>query len=116
MTQKRPPIDKAAYQKRLDRISEIFADMVGRADDLSRERCPYRDRLDRCTAEFRCRNQAAPDAGEELARCTHDGRFDYRTAWESNPNSYKRAKEKLKAVKRTSEERRAATRRRKRPD
>lgn len=116
MSDKRPTIDKAAYQKRLDRISEIFADMVGRADELSRERCPYRDRFDRCTAEFRCRNQAPPDADEALARCTHDGRFDYRSAWESDPNTYARAKEKLKAVKRASEERRAGGRNRKRRD
>ena len=55
-------IDKAAYQERLDRITEIFADMVTHADESARHRCPYRNRFDQCTAEFKCRNQRQPRA------------------------------------------------------
>ena len=103
-------IDKEAYQKRLDRMTEIFSDMVSHADELSQHRCPYRDRFDQCTAEFRCRNQAAPEADGALALCTHDGSFDYRTAWESDPSTYGRAKEKIEKIKRASSERRSAAR------
>ena len=91
-------INPADYQKRLDRITEIFSDMVVHADEVSRHRCPYRDRFDTCTAAIRCRNQV--DRGvDERPGCRHDGRFDYRDAWETNPNQYHRAKEKIRKVK-----------------
>ncbi len=92
-------IDKADYQKRLDRITEIFSDMVVHADKQSQHRCPYRNRFDQCTAEFRCRNQRAPAAADELALCTHDGQFEYRSAWETDPNSYGRAKTRIEKNK-----------------
>ncbi len=109
-------IDKQDYQKRLDRITALFSDMVVQADEQSRQRCPYRDRHDRCTAEFRCRNQAPPEtrdgpagegSGDALAGCAHDGGFDYRDAWESDPETYRRAKDKLKQVKHAAIKRRA---------
>lgn len=92
-------IDESEYRKRLARISEIFADMVGHAEVVSRHRCPYRDRHDRCTANFRCRSQLAED-GADTPLCTHDGRFDYRLAWESDPRSYDRAKRRIAQTKR----------------
>ena len=99
-------IDKRDYQKRLDRITALFSDMVVQADAQSRQRCPYRNRHDRCTAAFRCRNQTPPDMGDALAGCGHDGGFDYRDAWESDPETYRRAKDKLKQVKRAATKRR----------
>ncbi len=92
-------IDKAAYQQRLDRITEIFSEMVVHADESSRHRCPYRNRFDQCTAEFSCRNQRPPNSADEPAQCAHDGRFDYRSAWEADPNRYRRAKDKIKKIK-----------------
>lgn len=92
-------IDKAAYQERLDRITEIFADMVTHADESARHRCPYRNRFDQCTAEFKCRNQRQPKAAGEPAQCAHDGLFDYRSAWQSDPSAYRRAKEKIEKIK-----------------
>jgi hypothetical protein len=102
-------IDKQAYQERLDRITELFAGMVQKADALSRERCPYRDRHDRCTALFSCRNQVRAEAeGEkQAASCGHDGRFDYRLAWESKPESKERAKRRLQRIKSEARRRRA---------
>ena len=88
-------IDKKEFQKRLDRMTEIFSDMVVQADEMSRTRCPYRDRHDRCTAAFRCRHQI----GDGPPACGHDGNFDYRTAWETKPETYERAKRKIQAVK-----------------
>jgi hypothetical protein len=87
-------IDEGEYRKRLERISEIFTGIVGHAQAVSQRRCPYRDRHDRCTASFRCRSQLAEE-GAELPLCTHDGRFDYRLAWESDPASYDRAKRRI---------------------
>ena len=99
-------IDKAEYQKRLDRLTEIFSDMVVHADESSRHRCPYRNRFDQCTAAIRCRNQQPPRAAGEPAQCGHDGRFDYRSAWESDPNTYHRAKDKIEKIKDTAGRRR----------
>ena len=88
-------IDSEAHRQRIDRLGAIFADIAGRAEEISKFRCPYRDRLDRCTGKFRCRNQETTEEGDVL-RCTHDGHFDYRSAWETKPESYGRAKARIK--------------------
>ena len=77
-----PKIDKEEYQKRLDRISVIFAEMMRHADELSTRRCPYKNRFDQCTAKFGCRNQQKPPAGK-LFLCVGDDKLDYRSAWET---------------------------------
>jgi hypothetical protein len=99
-------IDKEAYQERLARLSELFSGMVGHADEISRHRCPYRDRHDHCTAKFRCRNQSAPTVDGAPIACVHDDRLDYRSAWESDPESYDRAKKKLTKIKENARSRR----------
>ncbi len=104
-------IDKRDFQKRLDRLTEIFSGMVGRADDLSQTRCPYRDRHDHCTAEFRCRNQKRGENEADPIICQHDGQFDYRVAWETDPASYDRAKKKINAIKDDAAEQRRRGRR-----
>ena len=76
-------IDKAEYQKRLDRISSIFADMMRHADKQSAERCPYKNRFDQCTAQFGCRNQRKSDVAGEPFLCVGDDKLDYRSAWET---------------------------------
>ncbi len=92
-------IDPAEYQKRLDRMTELFAGMVREADSKSLTRCPYRDRHDDCTAAIRCRNQRPPREGGNALQCGHDGALDYRSAWESDPYAYRRAKERVARVK-----------------
>jgi hypothetical protein len=76
-------IDKDEYQKRLNQITELFADMVTHADELSRQRCPYKNRLDQCTAQFGCRNKRKPQAPGSLPMCASDDKLDYRSAWET---------------------------------
>lgn len=99
--------EQAELRKRLDRINEIFEVMVSHAEDLSQSRCPYRDRLDRCTAMFSCRNQRETGTGETVAlSCGHDGTFDYRSAWESQPRSYAKARERVETIRSEAEERR----------
>ena len=90
--------DPESYRQRIDRISAIFADIAGRAEAVSKFRCPYRDRLDRCTSKFSCRNQQSVE-GKDLSVCTHDGKFDYRSAWETRPESYDRIKARIKENK-----------------
>ena len=76
-------IDKKEYQKRLDKITEIFEGMVLHADEQSTYRCPYKNRFDQCTAKFGCRNQRKPPVEGNLLLCGGDDRIDYRSAWET---------------------------------
>ncbi|MDA0746324.1 MAG: hypothetical protein O2954_07380 [bacterium] len=92
-------IDRAEYQKRLDRITEMFAGMVKYADELSVKRCPYKNRFSECTAQFRCRNQQEPRPEGELLTCGLEDGLDYRSAWESNPEALEKAKTKIRAHK-----------------
>ena len=80
-------IDPAEYQKRLDRMEQIFAGITGHADVQATYRCPYKNRFDQCTALFGCRNQRQPRQTGELLVCGSDEQLDYRDAWDSEPNS-----------------------------
>ncbi len=75
-------IDPEEYRKRLDRITEMFAAIAVHADELSTMRCPYKNRFNRCTAQFGCRNQRRSRSGE-LPVCIGDDKLDYRKAWET---------------------------------
>ena len=92
-------IDPKEIEKRMARISEMFSEMVSHAETVSQTRCPYRDRHDLCTAEFLCRNQKLPASEGERHPCGHDGHFDYRSAWESQPLAHDRAKKKGKEIR-----------------
>lgn len=95
-----------AFQERLDRIADLFSGIVSHAEVSSRTRCPYRDRHDRCTALFRCRNQIATDTDPDVLTCGHDGTFDYRTAWETNARARQRTSAKITAIKEEAASRR----------
>ena len=92
-------IDLEKHQQRLDRITEIFAGMVTHADEQAASRCPYRDRFDQCTAKFRCGNQQEAAGDDGLPQCGHDGSFDYRPAWETDPQVYDKARAKLEQIR-----------------
>jgi hypothetical protein len=108
--------DKDAYLLRLNRITELFSGMVRQAEAMSRHRCPYRDRNDECTAAFRCRNQRPAAGAEGRLSCGHDGRFDYRSAWESDPEAHRHAKERIERFQADAALRRGAARRREPPE
>jgi hypothetical protein len=78
------PLDQEAYQRRLDRLTEMFGSMMETVEDLTTKRCPYKDRHGRCTAQFGCRNQRKPPAESSDRRmiCGGDDKLDYRSAWE----------------------------------
>ena len=101
-----PKISQEDYQQRLDRLTEIFADIVSHADEQATHRCPYRDRRDRCTAAFSCGNQIPAVEKGEPTTCGHDGTFDYSLAWETDPATRERAKTKLGAIRRAAAARR----------
>ena len=57
--------------------------MIGhRRPSCAAKRCPYKNRLDQCTAQFGCRNQRKPRNPGELRVCGGDDKIDYRSAWE----------------------------------
>lgn len=78
-----PKIAKEEYRKRLDKITELFASMVGHADEQATYRCPYKNRFDQCTAKFGCRNQRKPRVKGKLLMCGGDDKLDYRSAWDT---------------------------------
>jgi hypothetical protein len=75
-------LDQAAYQRRLDRMTELFGSMMETVEDLSTRRCPYKNMHGRCTAHFGCRNQRKPEVKGERYVCGGDDKIDYRSAWE----------------------------------
>ncbi len=104
-------LDPKEVQKRIDRISEMFSEIVSHAETVSLVRCPYRDRNDYCTADFRCRNQR-PSATDDMPHgCGHDGNFDYRSAWESKPLEHERIKKKIQDIRKGVTRRRNRVRR-----
>lgn len=76
-------VDPAALKASFDRLSAIFADMMVTVEELSRRRCPYKDRRDRCTAQFGCRNQRRIAGEPGPRRCAGDDKLDHRSAWET---------------------------------
>jgi hypothetical protein len=65
-----------------DRLTGILNEMMVTVAEVSTRRCPYKDRFDRCTAQFGCRNQRRPTLPGGLRICGGDDKLDYRSAWE----------------------------------
>jgi hypothetical protein len=82
-------------QQRFDRLTEIFSGIVTQADAQACSRCPYRNRHDVCTAKFRCHNQLAKENDPNVLTCGHNGTFDYRSAWESDPRATDIARDRI---------------------
>ena len=78
-----PEVDRERLRASMAQIYEIFKDIAQVADEVSTWRCPYKDRHDRCTAKFGCRNQLHTRVPGQLPVCTGDDNLDYRSAWET---------------------------------
>ena len=76
-------IDHREFATRIERISELFSQMAAHAEQQILSRCPYKNRLDLCTAQFGCRNQGPLDAEHGLLACSGDDQLNYRSAWDS---------------------------------
>ncbi len=74
--------DKEKLQRSLNRLWEIYQGINDTVNEVSLWRCPYKNKDDRCTARFGCRNQSYSDGPHELAVCTGSDKLDYRPAWE----------------------------------
>ena len=74
---------KERYQKLLDKLAIIMNPMNDVAMAQSKFRCPYRNKDDRCTAKFGCRNQRKPKVNDLLGCNQKDNdELDYRCFWE----------------------------------
>jgi hypothetical protein len=73
----------ADYQVGLDRIGEIFSSIMTTVEDVTMRRCPYRNRLDLCTAQFGCRNQRKQNDRTQPKTCGGDDKLDHRSAWDT---------------------------------
>jgi hypothetical protein len=76
-----------AWRARLDRITDLYSGMMDTAKSLEGRRCPYKNKDDRCTAKFGCRNQRVPPEGKgsgALQPCAGDDKLDWRSAWEAS--------------------------------
>jgi len=89
------PIDPDEYRKRLTRITEIYSKIASHADEQALTRCPYKNRLDQCTASFGCRHKRKPRSAGEPPACASDDKLDYRTAWETDPEQVDEARRAL---------------------
>ena len=76
-------IDRAEYQKRLDALSQILMGIAEHATEVSKGRCPYKNKRDECTAQFGCRNKRKSVQLGGPPVCASDEKLDYREAWES---------------------------------
>ena len=70
------------YKKSLEMLAEIMEPMSDIAMAQSKFRCPYKNKNDRCTAKFGCRNQRKQEKGE-LMICVADDKIDYKPYWET---------------------------------
>ena len=77
-------IDKDKAVKSLDKLFEIFKDISANADEVFKNRCPYKNAKSRYTAKFECKNQHNIKKFGESPVCTGSDRLDYRPAWISN--------------------------------
>jgi ribosome modulation factor len=69
-------LDDESRERARAAISRLQAVLTGLASDVAlriHERCPYRDRQDRCTFAGGCRNQRSePDPDDRVMRCGGD--------------------------------------------
>jgi hypothetical protein len=77
-------IDRRRYEDCLERLTELLTGMVEHAAEVSAGRCPYKDRLNQCTASFGCRNKRKPLVAGAPPLCAGDDKLDYRGAWETS--------------------------------
>ena len=73
--------DKKNLQNSLDKLYEIFQDISYHADELSKHRCPYKDAMSKCTANFYCQNQKYVKKEDDAPFCAGSDKLDYRPAW-----------------------------------
>ena len=74
-------LTKERIQQSFDRLMEVMAPIAKHADHQATWRCPYKNKNNRCTAKFGCRNQRKP-AVDGMLHCASDDKLDYRNFWD----------------------------------
>ena len=69
---------QSEYEQALDKLFRILSDLVARAEKQGTRRCPYKNRLNECVAEFGCSNQRKTSESDALPACEGDDKLDYR--------------------------------------
>ena len=92
-------IDRSELEKRLARIRDIFVDISQHAEKQMQLRCPYKNVQCQCTAKFGCRYQRKPTVGGAPLLCSHDDQFDFRSAWESDPENLEKMRHQLRDIR-----------------
>jgi hypothetical protein len=74
---------KERYKKSLKMLEDIMAPMNDTAMLQAQFRCPYRNKDDRCTAKFGCRNQRKPKVND-MFECDqkNNDNLNYKSYWE----------------------------------
>ena len=73
------------YKESLEKLAAILGPIAKHAEVQAGFRCPYKNKLDECTAKFGCRNQRKQD-NRKLMICVGDDKLDYRPFWEVDNN------------------------------
>ena len=89
-------IDRADYEKSVEKLGNIFAQITQHAEEQALCRCPYKNRFDRCTARFGCRYKRPADEDDELPICTSDDQLEYRSAWESGAADFDMVRDQMR--------------------
>jgi len=85
------------YKESLEKLAAILAPIAEHAEVQAGFRCPYKNKLDECTAKFGCRNQRKQD-NRKLMICVGDDKLDYRPFWEVDSNKMHTIEEEIKKV------------------
>ena len=90
---------KERYKKSLKMLEDIMAPMNDTAMLQAQYRCPYRNKDDRCTAKFGCRNQRNPKVNDMLG-CDqkNNDNLNYKSYWEMVVEEAELGRQKKEAI------------------
>ena len=90
---------KERYKKSIAKLESIMAPMNEAAMRQAQFRCPYRNKDDRCTAKFGCRNQRKPKVNDMLG-CDqkNNDNLNYKSYWEMVVEETELARQKKEAI------------------
>ena len=91
---------KERYKKSLKMLEDIMATMNDTAMLQAQYRCPYRNKDDRCTAKFGCRNQRKPKVNDMLG-CDqkNNDNLNYKSYWEMVVEETELGRQKKETIK-----------------
>jgi len=91
---------KERYKKSIAKLESIMAPMNEAAMRQAQFRCPYRNKDDRCTAKFGCRNQRKPKVNDMLG-CDqkNNDTLNYKSYWEMVVEEGELGRQKKETIK-----------------